>query len=132
MVEGVTAGGQVGLVALTAVRYAQPDAPGVVMPVRRAQMVYASFKHIQVCPDSSLKDGVPLYKLRILDTLIDQLSRAGAAGGERGRSGMRAEGASIDGLITGMAKLLLPAGTAGDAYLPGFLPEPGAFVDLAA
>jgi hypothetical protein len=136
MVQGVTTGGQVGMVVLTAVRYAQADAPGVVMPVRRAQMVYASFKHIQVQPDSRLQDGVPLYKLRILDMLIDQMSRKADSGiitsERRDKPPLRPDAASIDALITGMSSDLRTAGNSRGAYRAGFFLEPGAFVDLVA
>jgi hypothetical protein len=122
------------MVALTAVRYAQADAPGVIMPVRRAQMVYASFKHIQVQPDSRLQEGVPLYKLRILDTLIDLMSRATGTGAndKTGRQGVRADSASIDATIAGMSSELRSAGGSPSSYRAAFFPEPGAFVDLVA
>ena len=124
------------MVALTAVRYAQSDAPGAVMPVRRAQMVYANFTHIRVQPDSRLQNGVPLYKLRILDTLIDQLSRkdeSGVRAADRpGREAARADPASIDAAITGMWRELRSAGGSSGAYRARFFPEPGAFVDLVA
>jgi hypothetical protein len=136
MVQGVTASGQVGMVALTAVRYAQADAPGIVMPVRRAQMVYANFTHIQVRPDSRLHDGVPLYKLRILDTLIDQLSRKAEANiitsQRRDKTAMHADAGSIDAMITEMSAELRTAGGSRGAYRAGFFLEPGAFVDLVA
>ena len=136
MIQGVSTGGQVGMVALAAVRYAQSDAPGVVMPVRRAQMIYASFKHIQVRPDSQLQDGVPLYKLRILDTLIDQMSpkaETDASAADRpGRGTIHADAASIDTVIAGLSSELRSTEGSSGAYRAGFFPEPGAFVDLVA
>jgi hypothetical protein len=119
MVAGVSAGSQVGVISMTAVRYAQPASSEPVMPVRRAQLVYANFRHIQVQPDSSLQGGVPLYKLKILDTLIDHLSPKQAA--------PRVDAASIDSVITGISQ-----GLRGASYRAGFLPAPGAFVDLVA
>jgi len=173
MVAGVSTGGQVGVISMTAVRYAQPASNEPVMPVRRAQLVYANFRHIQVQPDSRLQGGVPLYKLKILDTLIDHLSPKPAA--------PRVDAASIDSVITGMSRglrgaydgqtavlrpgpsnasqprVLPQAASAYDgqpgrtrrtavegppdprvlaqatgAYRAGFLPAPGAFVDLVA
>jgi hypothetical protein len=118
MVAGISTGSQVGVISMTALRYAQPAAGEPVMPVRRAQMVYASFRHIQVRPDSRLEGGVPIYKLKILDTLIDHLSPRQPAG--------RVDAASIDSLIVEMSR-----GGRG-AYRGGFLPAPGAFVDLVA
>ena len=57
MIQGVTSGGQVGVAAITALRYAQSDGPDMVMPVRPAELIQANFRHIQVRPDSRLEDG---------------------------------------------------------------------------
>ena len=136
MVQAVSNGGQVGMVAFTAVRYAQPDSPGIVMPVRRAQAVYANFTHIQVRPDSHLKNGVPLYKLRILDSLIDTMARKTRTGvsveDSPGGTALRADAGSIDAVIAGMSRDLRSSGGSRSAYRAGFFPEPGAFVDLVA
>ena len=123
MVAGITAGGHVGVVSMTALRYAQSEGGDVIMPVRPAQVVAASFKHIRVMPDSRLEDGVPLYKLKILDTLIDQLSR--------GKPGTSVDPGSIDSMIGEMSRGLRRGGTA-QAYRAGLFPAPGAFVDLVA
>jgi len=124
MVAGVTAGGHVGVISMTALRYAQSDAGDVLMPVRPAQLIYANFKHIQVRPDSRLEDGVPMYKLKILDTLIEQLSQKKPLPSVDARS--------IDSVIVEMSRGLRAAGGSGQSYRPGFLPAPGAFVDLVA
>ena len=117
---------------MTALRYAQADGADVIMPVRPAQLVYANFKHIQAVPDSRLQDGVPLYKLKILDTLIDRLSPGATVPAITARSidgiiGDMSRGARNDGAAAGAS----PRGTAG-AYRAGFLPPPGAFVNLVA
>jgi hypothetical protein len=138
MVAGVTAGGQIGVVSMTALRYAQADAGEVVVPVRPAELIYANFKHIEVRPDSRLEDGVPLYKLKILDTLIDHLSAKKPA--------PSFDAGSIDSTIIEMSRRMRAAeggfGAAGrglgassgsgESYRAGFLPAPGAFVDLVA
>jgi hypothetical protein len=139
-------GGNVGVVAITALRYAQSDGINVVMPVRPAQQIFANFRHIQLRPDSRLEEGIPLYKLRILDSLIDHLSRAettgkeaapggaGAgiapAGAETKRGGVTA--ASVDGAIKSLFERLRQGNIGGAAYRSAFLPQPGAFVDLVA
>jgi hypothetical protein len=46
MVEGVTSGGRVGVVAIAALRYAQSDGQDIILPVRPSQAVYANFRHI--------------------------------------------------------------------------------------
>lgn len=118
MVAGVTAGGHVGVASMTALRYAQRDGSEAIMPVRPAQLIYANFKHIQVVPDSRLQDGVPLYKLKILDTLIEQLSPR--------KPLPTITAGSIDSIIGELSH-----GKA-QAYRAGFLPAPGAFVNLVA
>jgi hypothetical protein len=124
MVAGVTAGGHVGVVSMTALRYAQSDGGDVIMPVRPAQLIYANFKHIQVRPDSRLQDGIPLYKLKILDTLIEQMSHK--------KSLPSVDAGSIDSALAEMSRGFRAAGSAGQPYRGGFLPAPGAFVDLVA
>jgi hypothetical protein len=128
MIQGVSSGGHVGVAAITALRYAQSDGHDVIMPVRPAQAINASFKHIQVRPDSNLQDGVPLYKLKILDSLIDQMTKTGA--GARGVDGINAS--TIDGVISSLTRAGQAEGGAGSAYRAGFFLEPGAFVDLVA
>ena len=117
MVAGVT-GSHVGVISLTALRYAQPGSGEAIMPVRPAQLIYANFRHIRVQPDSRLQEGVPLYKLKILDALIDHLSPE--------RPGTVVNAGSIDSVISEMS-----SGLRG-AYREGLLPAPGAFVDLVA
>ena len=104
---------------------------------RRAEMLYANFRHIQVRPDTRLEAGIPLYKLKILDTLIDSLTRG--AGKRESRAGRRCAGTraapsadTIDQMISAAARNLRADGSGGAAYREGFLPAPGAFVDLAA
>ena len=133
MIQGVTSGGHVGVAAITALRYAQSDGADIVMPVRPAELIQANFRHIQVRPDSRLDDGVPLYKLKILDTLIDHLSRDTGGAAQAGpvtRQG--AHSGSIDTLITRMASELRQGAAPENSYRARFLPEPGAFVDLLA
>ena len=133
MVSGVTTGSQVGVVSMTAVRYAQPAAGEPILPVRPAQMVAATFRHIQVRPDSRLDNGIPIYKLKILDTLIDHLSPRQPAAGGSAANGSAASGsaaavnaATIDSVIMEMSR-----GMRG-AFQVGSLPAPGAFVNLVA
>jgi hypothetical protein len=133
MIQAVTSGGHVGVAAITALRYAQADGGGMVMPVRPAELIQANFRHIQVRPDSRLDDGVPLYKLKILDMLIDHLSRDNGAAVQAGRVTRPAAGsAAIDTLITQMARELRQGAALDNTYRVRFLPEPGAFVDLLA
>jgi len=132
MIQGVTSGGHIGVAAITALRYAQSDGRDIVMPVRPAELIQANFRHIQVRPDSRLDEGVPLYKLKILDTLIDSLSRDSGTAARTGPLNRPGAGASIDNIITRMASELRQGTGRDNSYRARFLPEPGAFVDLLA
>ncbi|MGA2479235.1 MAG: hypothetical protein ABSG63_10850 [Spirochaetia bacterium] len=138
MVQGVSSGSQVGIVAMTALRYAQAGGPSVVLPVRRAEMLYANFRHIQVRPDTRMEAGIPLYKLKILDTLIASFARGAggsataARGGDLAGKRLAPSVDTIDKMIAAAAKNLRADGSGSAAYRAGFLPAPGAFVDLAA
>ncbi len=118
MVAGVSTGSPVGVISMTALRYAQPAAGEPILPVRPAEMVYANFRHIQVQPDFRREDGVPIYKLKILDALIERLSPRPATG--------QVDAASIDSMITEIS------GGMRKAFGAGSLPAPGAFVNLVA
>jgi len=118
MVSAVSTGSSIGVVSMTAVRYAQPAAGEPIIPVRPSQMINANFRHIQVRPDSRADGGIPFYKLKILDTLIDHLSPRKPAAG--------VDASTIDSVITEMSRGLR------GAFQAGTLPAPGAFVDLVA
>jgi hypothetical protein len=137
MIQGVTSGGRIGVAAIAALRYAQSDGRDIVMPVRPAELVYANFRHIQVRPDSRLEDGVPLYKLKILDTLIDHLAAERGAAESVRRGGAQSAlpdvgGRSIDRMILEISSELRQGGAGERPYRARFLPEPGAFVNLLA
>jgi hypothetical protein len=142
MVQGVTPSTTIGLAKVIAVRSARLDDQGVVMPVRPAQAIYANFRHIQLLPDSRLQDGVPLYKLQILDSLIERMSPAQGGAFQGEPAGTKAivprDEGGVDRLIGDLSQSLRAAGqaatrgTGSSSYLAGFLPLPGAFVDLVA
>jgi hypothetical protein len=128
----------VGAGTIAALRSVRTDDYDIVVPVRPVQAIYASFRHIQVLPDTRLQDGVPLYKLKILDSLIEELSpgKAGTAVGASGGGAAKAE--AVDRIIGDLSGGLRAAeaaagrGLGSSAYRAGFLPLPGAFVDLVA
>src|SRR6056297_3006001 len=51
----------------------QNDSGKVRIPVKPAQSLYAHFKYIRGVPGNSDGQGVPISKLRILDTMIARL-----------------------------------------------------------
>jgi hypothetical protein len=126
-----------GARTIAALRSVRTDDYDVVVPVRPVQAIYASFRHVRVVPDTRLQDGVPLYKLKILDSLIEQLSPGYArAAGAPGEGTGKAE--AVDRIIGDLSgslrasKAAAGGGPGSSAYRAGFLPLPGAFVDLVA
>jgi hypothetical protein len=127
MMEGVGSIRNIGAAAIGALAFAGSGSSRISLPVRPAFAVYASFKHIRAIPDAGLKDGIPMYKLAILDNLIERLSgSAPAALGARSEVNAR----TIDHLITGLAAELRSRNAAG--FRGGMLPDMGLVVDLVA
>lgn len=45
----------------------------ITVPLKPSRSIYARFKHITAIPAKMDNEGVPVYKLRILDNLIERL-----------------------------------------------------------
>ncbi|MBN2534568.1 MAG: hypothetical protein JXB88_16915 [Spirochaetales bacterium] len=45
----------------------------ITVPLKPSQSIYARFKHITAIPARMNGEGVPVYKLRMLDNLIERL-----------------------------------------------------------
>jgi hypothetical protein len=129
MIEGVSSMGRIGTVALAALRYAQPAGERAVLPVRPADMRYASFRHIQVLPDTRAGEGVPLYKLKILDALIERI--AGANGSARAGAAPR-EDLPVDERIRAISSAIHRPARGAPSWTAGLSLTPGSFVDLVA
>ncbi len=123
---------QVGVQSMAALRYPGADGYDVVVPVRPARAVHASFRHIEVLPDIRVQDGIPLYKLQILDALLEYYSAPAR------RDFPSEQAPAADGTREATANILvngLSRGTRSPApgsYRAGLLPLPGALVDLVA
>jgi hypothetical protein len=127
MVEAISSARAV-MPALTSVAIPPAGDGRVMLPIRPADALFAAFKHIQVIPDTRLENGVPLYKLMILDNLIEHL--AGGAG-QSGRGGIKGE-ASVDSLITELAGKLRARTAGAQSFTAGLLPGAGMVVNLVA
>ncbi len=86
----------------------RPDGGDLLVPVRPAQAVHASFRHLRLLPVPGLVNGTPLFRLSLLDSLIE--------------NALKTENAAEAG----------SSGTVAAAYRAGRLPLPGALVDLVA
>ena len=98
------------------------------VPVAPINSVYAHFEHLRVVP--SPEGGAPLFKLRVLDKLIDRLLAEGQSVPETAR---------LPGLEPGQAQAMI--GELGArlqqrlgrlAALSGFAPETGMLFELVA
>jgi hypothetical protein len=126
MLEGVTSTPAIAGAAYPVLSVSGLWSGKVTLPVRPAYILFANFKHIQVVPDSRIENGVPLYKLSILDRLLDLMAKTGSA-----RAQARAAGSdSIDTLIEGISWELRARRE--PSFTSGTLPEPGMVVDLVA
>jgi hypothetical protein len=129
MVEGVHAMRYAAPAAVSALSFPPSGGGKILLPVRPAYALFASFKHIQVIPDATLEEGVPLYKLALLDSLIEQMAVSGAARkeAEKGRTP-----GSIDGVIEELSARLRSRAAASPSFGAGTLPAAGLVVDMVA
>jgi hypothetical protein len=99
------------------------------VPVEPVYTAYARFKHIQGIPASG--GGISLFKLRILDTLIDRLLslRERAPGNEELA---RLSNSDLEPLIGSLEQRLRAQLLLRKPVLGGMYPETGILVDLAA
>ena len=126
MIEGITAVRPGIIPNLFALR----GMPGkVAAPVRPINAVYTQFEHVKGIPSEN--GGVPFFKLRILDNLIDRLLSYGRKEPESGEL-KRVNGDTIDTLIGGLQARLRTAVTATQPFFGGFYPETGMLIDLVA
>ena len=99
------------------------------MPVEPAFITHSSFKHIQGVPARGV--GVPIFKLRVLDSLIDRL----LALRERlpgARDLARLPEDQLEGLIASLEQRLHAQVLQSKPPFGGLFPETGMLVDLAA
>jgi hypothetical protein len=99
------------------------------VPVAPAQSVYAIFEHIQGVP--SPEGGVSLFKLRVLDRLIDRLLADRQPVPER-EDISRLRSGEAQAMIEELGGLLSRRLASLGGLPGGFAPETGMLVDLVA
>jgi hypothetical protein len=101
----------------------------VTVPVNPAHAVYARFKHVLGVP--SQNGGTPLFKLRVLDNLIDRLIRySEQVPSEESLKSLDAE--AIDPLISRLQNQLRSHLLQFPSSFGGTFPETGMLIDLIA
>ena len=110
--------------SLSILTFPRMGAGKLLLPVRPSATLLAGFKHITVIPDPS-REGIPLYKLNALDSLLD-----GLAGSSEEASGMEVRADSIDSIMSIVSSKVLSR--ASSPFGAGLLPDAGGVVDMVA
>jgi hypothetical protein len=101
----------------------------ITVPVKPANVVYARFKHVLGVPAQD--GGTPLFKLRVLDNLIDRLLRySEEVPSEERLRNLDAE--AIDPLIARLQSRLRSHLLRFPSSFGGTFPETGMLIDLIA
>ena len=101
----------------------------ITVPVNPAHAVYARFKHVLGVPSDS--GGAPLFRLRVLDNLIDRLLRySEQVPSEVNLRNLDAE--AIDPLISRLQNQLRSHLLQFPSSFGGSFPETGILIDLIA
>lgn len=102
------------------------------LPVRRVHFVYARFKHIKGVP--SKDGGVPVFRLRILDNLIDKMLNAkGFLKIEADKISMKDINLdNIDKITQNLQAALRKNLLAEKPAFSGLFPETGLLIDMVA
>lgn len=99
------------------------------LPVRSAYGPYARFEHIRGVP--SAEGGVPIFKLRVLDKLIDRLLAYGEAV-SLPETAIPAGAEGLDSLVARLQQRLRQQVLGRTPAFGGQFPDTGMLVDLVA
>jgi hypothetical protein len=100
------------------------------VPVRRFFSPSIALKHLIGIPTSNDLEGIPLYKLRILDNLIERLARLK----KENNTGITGEVISADNIDTHISRLSSQVKNAYNRITPfagGLSPESGRLLDIS-
>ncbi len=101
-------------------------------PVKPLGSISAVFKHIDAIPSKQGVGGISLYKLRILDGLIEKLIRTGKYSNTRNIAVGRIDKESIDNVIEKLSLQLKASVNSLASYSSGIGIESGLIVNLLA
>ena len=105
------------------------------VPVKPSVAVYSQFTHVKGTPAEKGEKGVPVNRLRILNTLIDQLvsmKKNAVSKSEAESMGAAEQDALIASYQKQIHAAVESASTPGTYGLAGLLPEPGAVFSISA
>lgn len=95
------------------------------VPVRPLYSISAVFKHISPVPSSTGQAGIPLYKLRVLDNLLDRFM-------QKNVKRIKITADNIDSLISKALNKLKSQSYIGEQYSVSFRAEKGLIINLVA
>ena len=101
-------------------------------PVKPLGSISAVFKHIDAIPSKQGVGGISLYKLRILDGLIEKLIRTGKYSNTRNIAVGRIDKESIDNVIEKLSLQLKASVNSQVNYSSGIGIESGLILNLLA
>jgi hypothetical protein len=116
-------------VFLNVIRIQNLQSGRIALPVHPAQAVYARFKHIRGVP--AQEGGAPLFRLRVLDNLIDRLLNFNEPVPVVERL-QDLQTQAIDPLISGLQNQLRTHLLQFPSSFGGNFPETGMLIDLTA
>ncbi|MEJ2662786.1 MAG: hypothetical protein P8107_01900 [Spirochaetia bacterium] len=99
------------------------------VPVNRFLSPSVALKHLIGVPSSGSLEGIPLYKLRILDNLIERLTRLKKDGTSAGQAD-RVTAGNIDGMIKEIASQVKNAYGKLVPFAGGLSPEAGTLFNI--
>lgn len=98
------------------------------IPVRPLYSISAVFKHISPIPASVGDNGIPLYKLRVLDNLLDRFIRRDKGAFKQ----IKISANNIDSVINEVSNKLKSQTYVGEQYGMVFRAEKGLIINLVA
>ena len=116
-------------VFLNIIRIQNMEASRITVPVNPAYAVYARFKHVLGVPSHT--GGTPLFRLQVLDNLIDRLLRYSEQVPSR-ESLQNMDSQGIEGLISRLQNQLHSHLLQLPSSFGGAFPETGMLIDLIA
>ncbi|MDR0641751.1 MAG: hypothetical protein LBG07_04740 [Treponema sp.] len=102
------------------------------LPVAPAMYIYSHFRHVSGTPAPEGTQGVAISKLKILDVLIEQLSRIKKQGNEAPLSAEAVSPERIDALIEQYEQQIRSTQAASQALAFSPMPQTGAVFNLVA
>ncbi len=104
----------------------------LLLPVAPLNAISAVFKHIMPVPSRNRRADIPLYKLRVLDDLLDRILRSRKSKTVNKIKNVKITARNIDSLISGLSAQLRIKSPGAEQYGMVFKPDTGLIINLVA